>query len=101
MAARLRPPIAAEEGADARVGFLEHSLRRSGEDDTAFALRVRPVLLAVSAHRLRRAGIDIDTEPDAARQRLGDEAWEVLTGPADQPISRRRLEQSIDQIEQL
>ena len=78
---RRRPTVAAEEGADARVGFLEHSLRRSGEDDTAFAMRVRPVLVAVSTHRLRRAGVDIDTEPDAARQLLGDDAWDVLTAP--------------------
>ncbi len=98
---RRRPTVATEEGADARVGFLEHSLRRSGEDDTAFAMRVRPVLVAVSTHRLRRAGVDIDTEPDAARQLLGDDAWDVLTGPAHVPIRRVRLEQAIDRIEQL
>ena len=64
-------------------------------------MRVRPVLVAVSAHRLRRAGVDIDTERDAARQLLGEDAWEVLTGPANVPIRRGRLEQAIDRIEQL
>jgi hypothetical protein len=95
-----RPPRV-EVAADTRVTFLEHSLRRSGETDSAFALRVRPILLTVARHRLRRAGVDPDEDPAAARQRLGDDAWAVLTGAVDERISHRRLVHTVERIEQL
>ena len=87
--------------ADTRITFLEHSLRRSGETDSAFALRVRPILLTVASHRLRRAGVDPDEDPAAARNALGDDAWAVLTGPVDERISHRRLVHTVERIEQL
>ena len=96
----IRPPHV-EVAADARITFLEHSLRRSGETDPAFALRVRPILLTVACHRLRRAGVDPDEDPAAASQRLGEDAWAVLTGPVDERISQRRLVHTVERIEQL
>jgi len=96
----VRPPHA-EVASDSRITFLEHSLRRSGESDAAFALRVRPILLAVVSHRLRRAGVDLDDEPAAAKQRLGDDAWAALMGPDDQRMSLRRLQRTVERIEQL
>jgi hypothetical protein len=69
--------------------------------------RLRPRLREVAAHRLSsRHGIDLDRRPDAARELLGDEAWEVvrpdrplpdeLTGPR---LSAAGLRRVLDRLE--
>ena len=60
-------------------------IRRSSER------RLRPLLDDLAAHRLRRThGIDLATQPDAARRLLGDEPWALITEPADRRGHRRR-----------
>jgi hypothetical protein len=51
--------------------------------------RLRPVLREIAAHRLlRRHGIELDRRPDAARQLLGEEAWEWLRPERPEPRDR-------------
>jgi len=70
--------------------------------------RLRPALRAVAAVRLRAAGIGLDADPACARERLGDELWEIVrtgrpapedrTGPG---ISRSELSRLLDRLEAL
>lgn len=58
---------------------------------TAFDLhyRLRPSLRRIAGELLAaRRGIDLDTEPDAARRALGEETWEIVRGDREPPRER-------------
>ncbi len=45
--------------------------------------RLRPLLREVAAHRLQtRRGIDIERNPESARQLLGEVAWDLVDWPS-------------------
>jgi hypothetical protein len=58
-------------------------------------LRVKPLLRDVAAHRLWiRRGVDMDENPERAREVLGDEVWELVKpGP---PEPNRRYSSGLD-----
>jgi hypothetical protein len=54
--------------------------------------RLRPLLREVAAHRLQtRRGIDIDRSPEAARQLLGEVAWDLVDLPTDPKAEGSRM----------
>jgi hypothetical protein len=58
---------------------------------TAFDLhyRLRPRLRGVAAELLAaRRGIELDSNPDAARRALGDDTWEIVRGDREPPRER-------------
>ena len=58
---------------------------------TAFDLhyRLRPRLRGVAAELLAaRRGIELDSNPDAARRALGDDTWEIVRGDLEPPRER-------------
>jgi hypothetical protein len=67
---------------------LEHAVEFSLT--TAFDLhyRLRPHLVRIAAHRLAQRGVDLDAEPQRARDLLGPEAWELVR--PDRPAPERR-----------
>lgn len=110
--APVAPPVAwADEDADperrsvAELIALEHRLAWGSVDAERFQSRVRPLLVQVTAERLRlRHGVDHTREPDRARSILGDRLWQLMTGPADPSSgapSQRALRRIVDRIEQI
>ncbi|MET0459536.1 MAG: hypothetical protein ABW195_09820 [Ilumatobacteraceae bacterium] len=96
------PPKAVAPGIDHRITSLATLLRRSAEDPALYERRLRPLLEELAAHRLRRNhGIELATDPEAARRLLGDETWELVTQPADRRAVPSRLGRAITAIEQL
>ena len=60
------------------------------------------MLEELAAHRLRRNhGVELATDPDAARRLLGDETWALVTKDADRRVVPARLERAITAIEHL
>jgi hypothetical protein len=58
---------------------------------TAFDLhyRLRPALRGIAGELLAaRRGIDLDSNPAAARRALGDEAWEIVRPDREPPAAR-------------
>lgn len=96
------PPRPVAPGIDHRVSALETLLRRSVEDPTAYERRLRPLLEDLAAHRLRRShGVDLATQPEAARRLLGDETWALVTQPAGSRVVPAQLERAVAAIEHL
>ena len=59
--------------------------------ETAFEVhyRLRPILREVAAYRLSaHRGIDLDAEPEASREALGPEAWELVRPDRPPPADR-------------
>lgn len=79
--------------------------------DAAFDLhvRLRPTLRLIAAHRLAaQRGIDLDREPERAREALGEETWELVRDDREPPVDRfargipaDRLETVVDALERL
>jgi hypothetical protein len=57
---------------------------------TAFDLhfRLRPHLVRIAATRLAARGVDLQTQPDRARQLLGPDAWELVRPDREPPEQR-------------
>jgi hypothetical protein len=78
---------------------------------TAFDLhyRLRPSLRRIAGELLAaRRAIDLDTQPEAARRALGEEAWELVRGDREPPSERygrgirlERLEAVVASLEAL
>ena len=82
-----RPPPRPERLPDLERVERELALARQSAADVHF--RLRPRLRPIAARLLHtRRGIDLDTEPEAARRALGDELWELVR--ADREPPRRR-----------
>ena len=51
--------------------------------------RLLPFLRAIAAEQLEaRHGVDLDTQPDLARQLLGDRGWDLLNPSRQHPVDR-------------
>jgi len=104
---RAAPPAAvADESGDLA------SVQRRVATGTAHAgelhLRLRPVLREVAAEGLRRRGVDLDAEPDRARELLAAGTWEVVRPDRPRPddpfapgLPPKRLDAIIDDLEAL
>jgi hypothetical protein len=72
-------------------------------------MRIRPLLRDVAEHRLwSRRGIDLELEPERAREALGTEAWDLVRPDRPAPDERFRaglglagLRQVVDTIEEI
>lgn len=76
--------------------------RRAGEGSQAYVRRIRPLLLEVTLDRLlHRHGIDPSLEPDRAREVVGDQVWELISGTTARTASFAEIEQAVQTIEKL
>jgi len=100
------PAVVADESGDLA------SVQRRVATGTAHAgelhLRLRPVLREVAAEGLRRRGVDLDAEPDRARELLAADTWEVVRPDRPRPddpfapgLPPKRLDAIIDDLEAL
>jgi hypothetical protein len=81
---------------------LESRLSWGGTDPDRFRNRVRPELVALAADLLRtRRGIDLRTEPDRARQILGEPLWQLITRTPTRSPSRAELSRLVDALERI
>lgn len=73
---------------------LEHAVEFARS--TAFDLhfRLRPHLVSAAAYRLERHGVQLEAQPERARQLLGEEAWELVR--PDRPPPERRHGAGLD-----
>lgn len=77
-----------------RVDRIEDRLSWGGRAAHHFDAGVAPVLRGIAVDRLhRRHGVDLDKAPQAARQLLGEDLWQLLTareagGPGTTPVPR-------------
>ena len=87
---------------DSRAQFLATWLQESHHDPDAFARRVQPMLAELVAARLRRRhGIDLETRPDAAREVLGPELWELVTATGPRAVAYAEIQRAVETIENL
>ena len=71
------------------LAALERRLLLATETAFEVHFRLRPVLGEIASHRLSaRRGIDLDAEPEAAREVLGPEAWELVRPDREPPGDR-------------
>ncbi|MEU4196206.1 hypothetical protein AB0E69_30165 [Kribbella sp. NPDC026611] len=76
--------------------------RRAGEGSQTFARRVRPLLLELTADRLRaRHGVDLERDPERAREFTGDQLWHLITSDEKRTASLGEIEAAIHTIENL
>ncbi len=69
---------------------LERELELSRIDGFHFHVRMRPVLREIAAHRLRmHYGVELDREPERARELVSSELWDVVR--PDRPPPTKRL----------
>lgn len=84
--ARARAP----RGGDDEALALDREIELSRMDSFHFHSRMRPMLRDVAAHRLRvRYGVELDREPERARELLPAAVWEVVR--PDRPVPAQRL----------
>jgi hypothetical protein len=76
--------------------------RRVGEGSQAYVRRIRPLLLELTRDRLlHRHGIDPSLEPDRAREVVGDQLWDLISGTTARTASFAEIEQAVQTIEKL
>jgi hypothetical protein len=71
-------------------------------------LRLRPILREIAADGLRRRGVELDTQPQAAQQLLAPETWELVRPDRPRPddafapgLAPKRLDAVLDDLEAL
>jgi hypothetical protein len=71
-------------------------------------LRLRPILREIAADGLRRRGVELDAQPQAARQLLAPETWELVRPDRPRPadafargLPRKQLDLVLDDLEAL
>jgi hypothetical protein len=91
----------------------ELSLARDLELSTMSAfhlhVRLRPVLREIAAHRVRkRYGVELESEPERARELIGTAAWELVRPHRPPPTERlahgpplSHLREVIDELERV
>jgi hypothetical protein len=87
---------------------LSRTLFAAGWDQTELHYRLRPPIREIVSARLsRRYGVDLDRQPERARELLGvGRAWELARPERERPEdpyargwSRRELEELLDELE--
>jgi hypothetical protein len=99
---RTKAPAARASELDRALGRMQSAQPDSGElslvNDLELAkmsafhlhVRLRPVLREIAAHRLRkRYGVELDSEPERARELIGTAAWELVR--PERPLPAERL----------
>lgn len=85
-----------------RIAPLEHSLSWGSVDADRFRERVRPMLVELATDRLRaRRGVDPVTQPEHARDILGEPLWQLMTGPPGPCPTRAELSGLVDALERI
>jgi hypothetical protein len=87
----------------------ELTLVRDVRQSTRSAFHLHPILREIAAHRLwMRFGVDLDREPERARELVGANAWELVRperpAPSDrlaQGPSTANLRTVVDELERL
>lgn len=83
--------------------FLEYRLSWGSVERARYEQRVRPLLVRVTEERLRqRHGIDANDEPEKARAIVGEQLWQLMTGPERldaPPPSHREVSTLVGAIE--
>lgn len=113
---RTLPPLrraapASGSAVDEGTGDREH-LDRVVSAATSHAgdlhLRLRPILREIAANGLRRRGVDLDAEPQAAQALLAPETWELVRPDRPRPddafargLAPARLTAVLDDLEAL
>ena len=71
-------------------------------------LRLRPILREIAADGLRRRGVDLDAQPQAAQELLAPDTWEVVRPDRPRPddafapgLAPKRLDAVLDDLEAL
>jgi hypothetical protein len=71
-------------------------------------LRLRPILREIAANGLRRRGVDLDADPQAAQELLAPETWELVRPDRPRPadafargLAPARLNAVLDDLEGL
>jgi hypothetical protein len=94
-----RKPTDRESGGLRRV---ERTIETGLRDVDRFNLRVRPWLVHLAEQRLvHRAGIDLTREPDAARDLLGADLWQLTQQPRTTAPTQREVGEWIARLEAL
>jgi hypothetical protein len=80
----------------------EHRLEWSQSDAGRFSRNVLPVLAELTDERLRqRHGITRDSDPQRARELLGEPLWRMLAEPDRRPPKTRDLTAHVETLEKL
>jgi hypothetical protein len=106
-----RPAPASGSSTGEGTGDREH-LDRVVSAATSHAgdlhLRLRPILREIAANGLRRRGVDLDAEPQAAQELLAPETWELVRPDRPRPddafargLAPARLNAVLDDLEAL
>ena len=81
---------------------LESRLSWGAVDADRFRERVRPLLVELADDRLRtRRGVDPDTDPEHAREILGEPLWQLRTAPPARSPSRAELTALVTALERI
>ena len=71
-------------------------------------LRLRPILREIAADGLRRRGVELDTQPQAAQELLAPDTWELVRPDRPRPdnafapgLAPKRLDAVLDDLEAL
>jgi hypothetical protein len=84
------------------VDRLARIIESGVESADRFDLRVRPLLVRLADNALRRKhGVDLRSQPDQARELLGDSLWQVIRTPPTSPPPRRQVAEWVARLEQL
>ena len=108
----LRRPARAQPASGAAVTGDRERLDRIVSTGTTHAgdlhLRLRPILREIAADGLRRRGVELDTQPQAAQKLLTPETWELVRPDRPRPqdafapgLAPKRLNAVLDDLEAL
>jgi hypothetical protein len=108
----LRGPARGESSSGAAATGDRERLDRVVSTGTAHAgdlhLRLRPILREIAADGLRRRGIELDAQPQAAQRLLAPDTWELVRPDRPRPndafapgLAPRRLDAVLDDLEAL
>ena len=106
-----RPPRAEQSSGAVATGDRER-LDRVVSTATAHAgdlhLRLRPILREIAADGLRRRGVELDAQPEAAQKLLAPQTWELVRPDRPRPadafapgLAPKRLDAVLDDLEAL
>ena len=86
-ASLVRPTSSVER--PAALSRLEREISMAGSAAFDLHFRLRPTLRRIASELLHaRRGVDLDSNPDAARRALGDETFELVRADREPPLDR-------------
>jgi hypothetical protein len=108
----LRRGAPAEGSAGGEAGGDRERIDRVVSAATSHAgelhLRLRPILREIAADGLRRHGVELDAQPQAAQERLAPQTWELVRPDRPRPsdafargLAPKQLDAVLDDLEAL